>query len=87
MTGTNSTCSNSPVSGSVVSNRELALKAKAVKGPRQPLKGTPPVIGRQSLTIGSVRDQARKLELHAVVLKDAPWIKYKNGKKIVWGDK
>ena len=84
MNGTNSihsTCINSLVSGAVVSNRELALKAKAAKGPRQPLKGTPPVIGRQPLTIGSMKDQGTKLELNAVVLKDVPWIKYKDGKK------
>ena len=31
----------------------------------------------------SVRDQVRKHELNAVVLKDVPWIKYKDGKKIV----
>ena len=40
------------------------------------------MIGRQSLTIGSAKDQARKLELNAVVLKDVPWVRYRNGRMI-----
>ena len=69
--------------GAFEKDRELPVIGKAVKGQRLPLKGTPPVIGKNSLCIGSVRDQVKKLELNAVALKDVPWIKYMDGKNIV----
>ena len=74
-----------PVIGKAVKGHRLPLKGTPPvigKNPfcfELPLTGTLPVIGKKPLCIGSVKDQANRLELNAVILKDVPWIKYRDG--------